>query len=201
MTRQEDNTQMDNSPDIMEAQADQTAQADETDNNPVLAKDGEDKTADRDNDLDRLSILKEENKECRDKLLRLAAEFENYKRRQAKEYDNALKYAAEDILKQLLPTIDNLERALDHHDFTNPATMIEGVELTLKGLITMLNKFGVEPILSTNQPFDPNIHEAMVMEVSSEVPAQHVIREFEKGYRYKDRLLRAAKVVVSKGAE
>lgn len=198
MTRQEDNTQMDNSPDVMGAQ---TVQADEKDNNPVPAKDAEDKTAAKDDDLDRLSILKEENKECRDKLLRLAAEFENYKRRQAKEYDNALKYAAEDILKQLLPTIDNLERALDHHDSTNPATMIEGVELTLKGLATMLNKFGVEPISSANQPFDPNIHEAMVMEVSSEVPAQHVIREFEKGYRYKDRLLRAAKVVVSKGTE
>ncbi len=198
MTRQEDNTEMDNSPGEIKAQAPEELGAD---NSPVPAEGGEEGTAEPDHGLDQLTILKEENKECRDKLLRLAAEFENYKRRQAKEYDNALKYAAEDILKQLLPTIDNLERALDHHDSKNPATMIEGVELTLKGLTTMLNKFGVEPILSTEQPFDPNIHEAMVMEVSSEVPAQHVIREFEKGYRYKDRLLRAAKVVVSKGAE
>ncbi|MFW8599980.1 nucleotide exchange factor GrpE [Desulfobacterota bacterium M19] len=198
MTRQEDNIEMDNSPGEIKAQA---AEDLETDNTPVPAEGGKEGTADIDHDLDQLTILKEENKECRDKLLRLAAEFENYKRRQAKEYDNALKYAAEDILKQLLPTIDNLERALDHHDSKNSATMIEGIELTLKGLTTMLNKFGVEPILSTEQPFDPNIHEAMVMEASSEVPAQHVIREFEKGYRYKDRLLRAAKVVVSKGAE
>jgi len=201
VTRQEENTQMDNSPDESRDQAAKTVEASATANNPVLAEDGADETADLDHDLNQLTILKDENKECRDKLLRLAAEFENYKRRQAKEYDNVLKYAAEDILKQLLPTIDNLERALDHHDSQNPATMIEGVELTLKGLTTMLNKFGVEPISSTGQPFDPNIHEAMVMEVSSKVPAQHVIREFEKGYRYKERLLRAAKVVVSKGAE
>lgn len=201
MIRQEENTQLNNSPDEMLDEAAKTVEASETDNNPVLTEDGADETADIDHDLNQLTILKDENKECRDKLLRLAAEFENYKRRQAKEYDNALKYAAEDILKQLLPTIDNLERALEHHDSKNPATMIEGVELTLKGLTTMLNKFGVEPIISAGQPFDPNIHEAMVMEASSEVPAQHVIREFEKGYRYKDRLLRAAKVVVSKGAE
>jgi molecular chaperone GrpE len=132
----------------------------------------------------------------------LAAEFENYKKRMMRDKQTALKYAEEYILKDLLPALDNLERAINQDDATKDVkTLIEGVELTLKGLQSTLSKYGLEPIESVGKPFDPNLHEALVMEASDEVPAQSVLREFEKGYHYKDRLLRAAKVVVSKGQD
>ncbi len=146
--------------------------------------------------------LAEANNAGQDKLLRLAAEFENYKKRMVRDKQSALKYAEENILKDLLPSIDNLERAINHEEATQDVkTLLEGVELTLKGLKSTVSKYGVEPIESVGQPFDPNLHEALVMEASDDVPAQSVLREFEKGYNYKERLLRAAKVVVSKGQE
>jgi len=156
----------------------------------------------QDTSTDRVAILEAENRECQDKLMRLAAEFENYKKRMTRDRETSLKYAEENILKELLPSIDNLERALDHEQGNNHiSTMLEGVELTLKGLLATVNKFGLEPIESVGKAFDPNFHEALAMEANKEVPAQHIIREFEKGYQYKERLLRAAKVVVSKGAD
>lgn len=155
-----------------------------------------------DNIADKITILEQENSDCQDKLMRLAAEFENYKKRMARERESYLKYAEENILKELLPSVDNLERALDHEQNAGDLTiMLEGVELTLKGLLTTINKFGLEAINSKGELFDPNFHEALVMENSDDVPDQHIIKEFEKGYQYKDRLLRAAKVVVSKGKE
>ncbi len=155
---------------------------------------------DQEPSANRISILEEENRDCQDKLMRLAAEFENYKKRMIRERATSLKYAEENILRELLPSIDNLERALSLEQMDLPA-MQEGVELTLKGLLTTVNKFGIEPLDCVGQPFDPNFHEALVMENSTDVAAQHIIREFEKGYQYKERLLRAAKVVVSKGNE
>ena len=146
--------------------------------------------------------LEDENKACQDQLLRLAADFENYKKRMIRDRQSYLKYAEENILKDLLPSIDNLERAVAQDEATQSLqTLLEGVELTLKGLQATVSKYGLEPIESVGEPFDPNLHEALVMEASDEVPAQSVLREFEKGYHYKDRLLRAAKVVVSKGQE
>ena len=138
--------------------------------------------------------------ELQDKILRMAAEFENYKKRMVREKETFLKFAEEKILKELLPTIDNLERALVHENGTDDISNLrEGVKLTLKGLVSTVNKFGLEAIESVGRPFDPNLHEALAMDASDELPAQSVLKEFEKGYQYKDRLLRAAKVVVSKG--
>lgn len=146
--------------------------------------------------------LEAENTECQDRLLRLAAEFENYKKRMIRDKQTALKYAEENVLKDLLPVLDNLERAMNQEGATNDVnTLLEGVELTLKGLQATIKKYGLEPIESVGKPFDPNLHEALVMEASDDVPAQYVLREFEKGYHFKERLLRAAKVVVSKGQE
>ena len=81
----------------------------------------------------------------------------------------------------------------------NLKALLEGVELTLKSLRATLEKFEVKPIESVGQPFDPNIQEALSMEASETIPANHVVNEFEKGYHYKDRLLRAARVIVSSG--
>ena len=141
----------------------------------------------------------------RDKLLRIAADFENFKKRMERERSLAMKYAGENILREMLPVVDNLERALGHgkgegtDGEKNLESLVEGVQLTLKSLQSSLEKFEVRAIESVGQPFDPNKQEALTMEASDTVPASHVISEFEKGYFYKDRLLRAAKVIVSSG--
>lgn len=148
-----------------------------------------------------LEKAREEAREAQDKLLRLAADFENQKKRLQREKETALKYAEENLIKEILPSIDNLERAMDQdqdgQDFGKQ--LLEGVELTRKGLMDSLEKVGLKPLESVGEPFDPNFHEALAMEASKEVPEQRVMQEFEKGYMFKDRLLRAAKVVVSKG--
>ncbi|MHB8809513.1 MAG: nucleotide exchange factor GrpE [Desulfobulbaceae bacterium] len=152
-----------------------------------------------------LNFLRKEADENKDRLLRLAAEFENYKKRMERERETLLKYAGENILRELLATVDNLDRALEQGTADSDdaqkklGSLLEGVELTRKGLMSVLERFGVVPMESVGQPFDPNIQEALTMEASTEIPASHVLREFVKGYRFKDRLLRAAKVVVSAG--
>ena len=138
----------------------------------------------------------------KDKLMRLAAEFENYKKRMERDRGLALKYREEQVFKELLPCIDNLERAIVQGRKTgNSADLLAGVELTYKGLMTALEKFELLPMRSLGSPFDPNIHEALAMEETGEVDANCVVREFEKGYMYKDRLIRPAKVVVAKKTE
>ncbi len=143
--------------------------------------------------------------ELQDKILRAAAENENFKKRMERDRLAGLKYAGEAILREILPTVDNLERALgqglvDGADASqNLKALHEGVELTLKSLLTTLEKFEVKPIASVGEPFDPKHQEAMSMDSHDTIPENHVITEFEKGYYYKDRLLRAAKVVVSSG--
>jgi molecular chaperone GrpE len=148
-----------------------------------------------------LEKAREEAREAQDKLLRVAAEFENHKKRLQREKETALKYAEEHLIREILPAIDNLERAMAQGQGGEDVAghLVDGVELTLKGMITTLEKFGLAPFASVGEPFDPNFHEAMVMECSKDVPEQRIIQEYEKGYMLKDRLLRAAKVVVSKG--
>jgi molecular chaperone GrpE len=151
--------------------------------------------------VDELEKTKEEAREAQDKLLRVAADFENQKKRLQRDKETSLKYAEENLIKEILPAIDNLERAMSQdqngEDFSKH--LLEGVELTLKGLLGTLEKLGLKPLTSVGEPFDPNFHEALVMEASKDVPEQRVMQEFERGYMLKDRLLRAAKVVVSKG--
>jgi molecular chaperone GrpE len=138
--------------------------------------------------------------ESEEKVLRLAAEFENTKRRLEREREISLKYAEENILKELLPGIDNIERAMEQgQDSNSVENLLEGIELTRNGLLATLEKFGVKAIESIGEPFDPNIHEAVAMEETEEMEPNRVLKEFQKGYQYKDRLLRAAKVIVSKG--
>jgi molecular chaperone GrpE len=143
--------------------------------------------------------------EQKDHFLRVSAEFENYKKRMMREKATAMKYAGEPIIRDILPTIDNLERAIVQGQAEGIdaekglASLIEGVQLTLKSLVSTLEKLEVTPIESVGQAFDPTCHEALTMEPSDTVPANYVLNEFEKGYQYKDRLLRAAKVIVSAG--
>jgi len=155
---------------------------------------------------DELARCRADLAEARDRLLRLAAEFENYKKRMERERESLLKYAGENIFRELLATLDNLGRALEQGGSAQGDAcqrlegMMTGVDLTHKGLLAVLEKFGVAPLACLGQPFDPNQHEALTMEASEEIPANHVLREYLTGYQFKERLLRAAKVVVSAGA-
>jgi len=137
-----------------------------------------------------------------ERLLRLGAEFDNYKKRIEREKITLLEYAEENIMRALLPTIDNLDRAITQGQTgNNLAALLEGVEMTHKGLVSTLEKFGLKSMESIGQPFNPHFHEAMAMEASKEVEANRVLKEYEKGYLYKERLVRPAKVVVSKGVD
>jgi molecular chaperone GrpE len=170
------------------------------------SEEGEALVAEEESIEQQLERARAESAELRDKVLRVAAEFENYKKRMERERATMLKYAGEPIFRELLPVVDNLERAVDQgiveglEAEKNLEALREGVQLTLKSLLTILEKFEVRPMSSAGEPFDPNVQEALAMEPSESVPANHVISEFEKGYSYKDRLLRAARVVVSSGA-
>lgn len=147
-----------------------------------------------------LESARREAKEHYDKLLRLAAEFENFKKRMEREKQNALKFAEENIIRELLPSLDNLERALEQgRQSEDLEGLLEGIEMTRAGLLGSLEKFGLQQLQSKGEAFDPNFHEALTMEANNEIPANHIIQEFQKGYLYKDRLLRAAKVTVSGG--
>jgi len=152
-----------------------------------------------------LADAQKELADLRDKMLRAAAENENFKKRVERERLASLKYAGETIFREILPVVDNLERAIDQGVIEgadaekNLVALLEGVQLTLKSVITTLAKFEVKPIESVGKPFDPKHQEALTMAESESVPANHVVTEFEKGYNYKDKLLRAAKVVVSSG--
>lgn len=150
--------------------------------------------------------LQRELAETRDQLMRVAAEFDNFKKRMEREKSKLLKYAGENILRDLLTTIDNLDRAVDQGNAATTddegkrlQSMLQGVELTRKGLVSTLERYGVEPLNAVGLAFNPDEHDALTMEASGETPANHVLREFARGYRFKDRVLRHAQVVVSSG--
>ena len=146
-----------------------------------------------------LEEAKNKLQENEEKILRLAADFDNSRKRLEREREISLKYAEENILKELLPGIDNIERAMEQgKEAGSIESLLEGVELTREGLVATLEKYGVKAIESLGQPFDPNIHEALAMEETDEIEPNMVLREYQKGYIYKDRLLRPAKVIVSK---
>ncbi len=137
-----------------------------------------------------------------DRLLRLAADMENLKKRQERERADLLQFANEKLLKELLPVVDNLELALEHsRQAQAPAALLEGIELVLQGLLKTLGQFGVTPIDSVGQSFDPAFHNAVMQEEASEVPDCTVLKELQKGYLLQSRLLRPAMVVVAKNTQ
>lgn len=143
----------------------------------------------------------EEVKAFQDKYVRLVAEMENYKRLSQREQRESIRFGNESILREVLPAIDNLERAIKaSRSASGSDALIQGVELTLKLLLEGLGKFGVKPIDSLGQPFDPTHHQAVAQVESSTVEAGHVVDEFQKGYWLHDRVLRAAMVSVASAA-
>jgi molecular chaperone GrpE len=136
-------------------------------------------------------------KETHERLLRTAAEFDNYKKRAVKEKEDVQRFGSERLLKDFLPVMDNLERALDHAEQHDPRQVIEGVRLVQKLFENTLAKHGVVGFSAVGKPFDPGLHEAL-MQQDSDAPAGTVISEMAKGYKLNDRLIRPAAVVVAK---
>jgi molecular chaperone GrpE len=135
-----------------------------------------------------------------DKYLRLAAEFDNYKRLAQRDQRDQIRFGNEHLLKELLPVVDNLERAIkSSREGAGSDVLIQGVDLTLKQLTGALTKFYVVPVETVGRPFDPATHQAVTSVTSETVPKQHVVDEFQRGYLLHDRILRAAMVSVSSG--
>jgi molecular chaperone GrpE len=152
-------------------------------------------------DMDeRLETSEQELKDTYDRLLRLTAEFENYKKRSTRELDGFKKYANEALVNALLPVVDNLERAVEasKEGVCDNDSLLEGVCLTLTEILKVLERFHVKPIVSLGEIFDPNFHQAMMQEPSEEHPENTILKEMQKGYLIHNRLLRPAMVVVSK---
>ncbi|MCX5770456.1 MAG: nucleotide exchange factor GrpE [Candidatus Hydrogenedentes bacterium] len=135
----------------------------------------------------------------RDQLLRTLADFDNYRKRLAREHERNRKLAAESVLRDLLPVLDNLERAVDHAD-ADPDALVEGVKMVLGQFRAVLERHGLKQIPALNEPFDPHVHEAVMQAESDEIPPDHVVQEFEKGYKLGDFVLRPSKVVVSRAS-
>ncbi|MBM3845550.1 MAG: nucleotide exchange factor GrpE [Verrucomicrobia bacterium] len=132
-------------------------------------------------------------------LLRTTADFENYKKRAARERQEAIKYAAEGVLERLIPVLDNFDMAMlaSQAQGADLESLRTGVNMIQQQLKTALSEAGLEEVHASGQLFDPNLHEAVSQQPSADVPEGHVIQQLRKGYRLKDRLLRPATVVVA----
>ncbi len=152
-------------------------------------------------DLDaKLAAAEKEKKENWDRYLRAAADLENLRKRQKREIEDAKFDTKGKVLKEMLPVVDNLERAIEHASSqggTNP--IVEGVQLVLRQFMTAFERLEVMPVDASNQPFDPNLHEA-ISQQESESPPGTVVQVLQRGYRSGDRLLRPALVVVAKAS-
>jgi molecular chaperone GrpE len=147
----------------------------------------------------RLEEKEKEAKENYDRFLRMAADLENFRKRAAREKEDYIKFANEDLIRAIIPFIDNLERAVNHAEkVKDAAAMLEGVRLTIQQVLQTLNRFGVSAFESVGKPFDPARHEAMMMVETEKHEPNQVVEEFQKGYLLGDRLLRPATVSVSK---
>ena len=147
---------------------------------------------------DPLEEVRRERDALQDRLLRTAAEFDNYRKRMDKERRDLAEYTAGEAIKDLLPIIDNLERALQASALDDP--LRKGVELIHKQMLEILRRRGVTPIEALGADFDPNVHEAVTHEESDRHREGEVMEELQRGYKVGDRLLRPAMVKVAKGA-
>jgi molecular chaperone GrpE len=162
-----------------------------------LIKKAEQLRAMLDDSTSRAAQTQERLKDTHERLLRTAAEFDNFRKRVQKEKDDLRKFAVESLLKDFLPVADNLERALDHAEEHDLRQVIEGVRLVQKMLTDALGKHGIVPFSAVGQPFDPNLHEAL-MQQESDKPPGTVVSEMARGYKLHDRLVRPAAVVVAR---
>jgi len=149
-----------------------------------------------------LTKLQAEVERFRDLALRSQADLENFRKRAARDKDEAIKYANAALLERLIPILDNFELGLTAaRTDASGASLLTGMEMVGKQLSDFLLQHGVEPVQAEGEKFDPNLHEAVAQEASETVPEGVIVRQLRKGFRLKDRLLRAAMVMVSKGKE
>ena len=170
--------------------------AEEAEDDPAPAATGADST--------RVAALEQELAEAKDRTLRVAADLENFRKRALKDREDAHHFGHQNLVKDLLPSVDNLERAVDHArkgGEESASGLLEGVELVLRELHSVLAKHGVTPIEALGQPFDPSLHEAMAQVPDGSQPPGTVVEVFQRGYQLRTRLLRPARVVVSKRPE
>ncbi len=146
---------------------------------------------------DETAQRKQERDECQDQLLRARAEFANYQKRAKQQADADRAYAIGSLARDLLDTIDNLERAIDALRSSAAEGITAGLDMVQKQLLDTLAKHGVEPIVAQGQPFDPNFHDAMLRQPSADYPEGTVVAELGRGYKIRDRVLRPTKVAVS----
>ena len=151
----------------------------------------------------KLESVEQESKENHDRFLRVSAEFENYKKRAAREMGDFRKFANESFVKAMLPVVDNLDRAIESscNDKNSNTSVVEGVNMTLVEILKVFEQFGVKPFESLGKTFDPGFHQAVMQEEKEDYPDNTVLNEMQKGYMIHDRLLRPAMVVVSKKKE
>jgi molecular chaperone GrpE len=148
-----------------------------------------------------LETLRAELQERQDRFIRLQADFENFRRRTLREREEAYQYGHQNLVKDLLPTVDNLERAIEHARKSGREDLdglLQGIDLVQRELMGVLAKHGVTEIDALGQLFDPSVHEALAQVEDPTVSANTVVQVFQKGYRLRDRLLRPAQVVVSR---
>ena len=137
-------------------------------------------------------------KDWQDKLLRKAAEFENYKRRSENDQFNLINYAAESFIVKLLPIVDDFERSMEHiDDIDNNTAVKEGIKLVYEKLLKLLNEQGVKKMQAKGEPFNVDFHDALMQRKDDSVPSHTVLEEVESGYLYRDKVIRHAKVIVS----
>ncbi|RLB80246.1 MAG: nucleotide exchange factor GrpE [Deltaproteobacteria bacterium] len=146
-----------------------------------------------------LKSAKQEAKESYDRFLRVSADFENYKKRTSREMSEFRKFANESLIKDLLLVVDNLERAVisSKDNACSDSSVVEGINMTLKEIKKIFERFGVKSIESLEKPFDPVFHQAVMQENSDIHPENTVLKELQRGYTIHDRLLRPSMVVVS----
>jgi molecular chaperone GrpE len=151
---------------------------------------------------EKLAAKEQEAHENYDRLLRVSAEFENYKKRSAREMEEFRKFSNQALIREMLLVVDHLELAMNSTDGqkTIEKGLVEGLEMTHKEILKVFEKFHVTPISAMGQVFDPTFHEAVMQEETDQFPENTVVKELQKGYLIHDRLLRPSMVVVAKSA-
>ncbi|MCX6964054.1 MAG: nucleotide exchange factor GrpE [Verrucomicrobia bacterium] len=138
----------------------------------------------------------------KDLALRARADLDNFRKRALREKEEAIRYANNGLLERLLPVIDNFELGLDAaKSAADTASILQGMSMVQKQLQDFLKNNGLEEVQAEGESFDPNKHDAVSQEFSADIPDGHVIRQVRKGYKIKDRLIRASSVIVSKGPQ
>ena len=178
-----------------------TEEVDSDDEEVKKEKESEGEEAKKTIEADPLFLAKEEAEMYKDRWMRLAAEFDNYKKRTAREFETLVQSASEDVIRDLLPILDGVERALAHSEAGDAESDVfqEGVEMIMEQFSRVLYNRNLSEIETVGAPFDPNVHEALMQMPSEEYDAGVVADVVEKGYCLGDKVLRPAKVVVSQG--